>query len=80
MFNNLSATQTEAGVRLKVLTALKEYPEIVLTQNQLRFESNEILISRLHACKFLVRQNSAASKIQAMVMAFFTRRAYKELR
>jgi len=49
LLNTFSNQQTEAGVRLKVLNAIKDDPHVQLTPSQLRFESSAVLLSRFHA-------------------------------
>jgi len=45
------------------MQAIKDYPEIVLSPQQLRFESINVLLTRFHFCKHNRLQNNAASKI-----------------
>jgi hypothetical protein len=54
---SIKEQHTDAGVRLRILEELRKYPQIVLTPSQLRHETSEMLLVRLHICKQQTEQD-----------------------
>ena len=54
---SIKEQHTDAGVRLRILEELRNYPQIVLTPSQLRHETSEMLLVRLHICKQQTEQD-----------------------